>query len=208
MLAYKFRSASQLHFAFDIIINNRLRCSDWRHLNDPMEGMFFYSTQSTAEEDHSQKVADIIRQKQNVLICSLSRTFDCHLLWAHYASGFEGLAIEVELPDNMPNIRVVEYRGVFAHVSFEDYITADRTATEILSSKYKEWEYEREVRILQASEWYKLEKPVRRVIVGHRMAPAVLKALQMVCERKGIILNRTGIGDEGIDADFVAPLDD
>jgi predicted Mrr-cat superfamily restriction endonuclease len=102
----------------------------------------------------------------------------------------------------------VEYRGVFAQVSSEDYMTAEHTAAEILSSKYKEWEYEREVRILLASEWYKLEKPVKRVIVGHRMQPAVVKALQIICERKGIALNRTGIGDEGIDADQVDPLDD
>jgi hypothetical protein len=208
MLAYKFRSASQLQYAFDIIINNRLYCSDWRQLNDPMEGMFGYSTRATDEQDHSDQVADIIRHKKNLLICSLSRTFDCHLLWAHYASGFEGMAIEVELPDNAPNVRVVQYRGVFAHVAFDDLFNAERVAEEILSSKYKEWEYEREVRILQAGKWYGLPTPVRRVIAGHRMHPAVLSALQIICERKNITLRRTGIGDEGIDADSVLPFND
>jgi hypothetical protein len=207
MLAYKFRSASQLHFALDIIFNNRLRCSDWRQLNDPMEGMFAYSSRATNEQDHSKQVAEIIRHKKNLLICSLSMTFDCHLLWAHYASGFEGLAVEIELPDDAPNIRVVQYRGVFAHVSFDRALDAERTAEQILSSKYKEWSYEQEVRILQADEWYELQIPVRRVIAGHRMHPAVFEALRIICERRSIILNRTGIGDEGIDADRVPPLD-
>jgi hypothetical protein len=39
------------------------------------------------------------------------------------------------------------------------------------------------------------------------MQPAVLDALQIICERKDITLNRTGIGDEGIDADFLPPLE-
>ena len=102
----------------------------------------------------------------------------------------------------------MEYRGFFAHVSFDGgMFNSERAAEEILASKCQEWSYEREVRILQATEWYKLPKPVRRVIAGHRMAPAVLDALQIVCEGD-VILNRTGIGDEGIDADRVPPFDD
>jgi len=85
---------------------------------------------------------------------------------------------------------------------------AERAAEEILSSKYNEWAYEKEVRILQPSEWYKLQRPVRRVIAGHRMPPAVLDALQIVCERRNIILDRTGIGDEGTDADSVPQLEE
>jgi hypothetical protein len=208
MLAYKFRSANQLHFALDIIFNNRLRCSDWRQLNDPMEGMFAYSTRATDEQDHSDQVAEIIRHKKNLLVCSLAGTFDCHLLWAHYASGFEGLAVEIELPDDAPNVRVVEYRGVFAHVSFDGFLIPEQAAEQILSSKYKEWAYEKEVRILQSDEWYKLQIPVRRVIAGHRMHPAVFEALRIICERRNVVLNRTGIGDEGIDADRVPPLDE
>ena len=206
MLAYKFRSASQLDFAFDIIINNRLRCSDWRQLNDPMEGAFAYSTHASDEQDYSTQVAEIIRLKQGLLICSLSRTFDCHLLWAHYASGFQGLAVEVDLPEKDPKVRVISYRGVFARLPSNRLLSTEQAAQEVLSSKYREWKYEQEVRIIQRGEWYKLPSPVKRVIAGHRMQPATLDALQMVCERKGIALHRTGIGDEGINADYLPPL--
>ncbi len=152
MLAYKFRSANELHYALDIIFNNRLHCSDWRKLNDPMEGQFGYSYRTTDEHDHSEEVTKIISHKRGFLICSLSRTFNSHLLWAHYASGFSGLAIEVELPEDAHDVKVVEYRGVFGHVLFDSVIDPEQAAEQILSSKYKEWAYEQEVRILQRGE--------------------------------------------------------
>lgn len=203
MKAYKFRSSSQLPFALDIIFNNRLYCSDWRDLNDPMEGMFVYSYRSTDEKDYRDQVGEIVRHKKRLKVCSLSKTFDCHLLWAYYASGFDGLAIEVELPDRSPVVREVTYRGVFGSFSFDRPVSPEQAAEQVLSSKYHEWKYEQEVRILQHDEWYRLEKPVSRVIAGHRMNPALFEALRIVCEQKGILLNRTGIGDEGIDADYV-----
>src|SRR5579884_2279225 len=206
MLAYKFRSASQLHFALDIILNNRLHCSDWRELNDPMEGQFAYSYRATDEQDHSEEVAEIISHKRRLLVCSLSRTFNCHLLWAHYASGFSGLAIELELPEWADNVRVVEYREVFGHVLFDRVVDPAQAAEEILSSKYNEWAYEQEVRILQPGKWYPLHNRVKRVIAGHRMDPAVFEALRIACKDRKVALTRTGIGNEGIDADYVPPL--
>jgi hypothetical protein len=166
-----------------------------------MEGMFAYSYRSTDEEDHSNTVAEIIREKSRLLVCSLSATFNCHLLWAHYASGFTGVAVEVELPDVDPRIRTVQYRGVFAAVNgpLDPVIAAEQ----ILWSKYNEWAYEKEVRILQPEKWYHLTTPVNRIIAGHRMPPAIFEALRIVCKQCRITLARTGIGDMGIDADVV-----
>jgi hypothetical protein len=205
MKAYKFRSTQQLPFALDIIMNGRLRCSDWRTLNDPMEGRFVYSYRATDERDFKERVSEIIEYKQQLKVCSLSKTFDCHLLWAHYANGFDGMAIEVELPENGPEVKHVNYGGVFAPVSFDTPEPPEIVAEQVLSSKYREWSYEQEVRILQRDEWYHLAKPVRRVIVGHRVHPAVFEALQIICEEKEVEINRVGIGDEGIDADWVEP---
>lgn len=206
MLAYKFRGSNQIALALDIVFNNRLYCAEWGKLNDPMEGAFGYSYDSTEERDFSKEVADIIRRTKQIKVCSLSKTFDRHLLWAHYASGFEGLAVEVELPDNSPEVKTVEYGGVFAHLPIQGHIDAGLAAEQVLCSKYSEWKYEQEVRILHADQWYRLQNPVKRIIAGHRMNPALFEALRIICDHKGIMLNRTGIGDEGIDADFVPPL--
>jgi hypothetical protein len=206
MKAYKFKAAHQIPHAFDIIFNSRLYCADWSNLNDPMEGMFAYSFKSADEEDVKRTVEKIVREKKQLRVCSLSETFDCHLLWSHYASGFSGLAIEVELPDDSPAVRKVNYRGVFAGVNFHGHdIDAQQAAEDILGSKYVEWAYEREIRVLYRDSYFALSKPVRHVIAGHRMEPALFEALNFICHKKGIRFSCTGIGDEGIDADFVAP---
>lgn len=203
MLAYKFRSASQIEYVFDILLNRRLYCADWRRLNDPMEGMFA-SVHRNAERPYvQQRVMGIRDAKGQYKIASLAGTFDCHLLWAHYAGGFDGVAIEVELPDDDPMIRTVEYRGVFAFVDIDHLRDEDQAARTILFSKYQEWAYEREVRILHNQDYYQLQGPIRRVIAGHRMGSALFDALHLVCDKLGIEMRRVGIGDEGIDADAV-----
>lgn len=206
MLAYKFRGSNQFDLALDILFNQRLYCADWSKLNDPMEGSFVYSRKSSDEKDHKSQVEEIIEHKQHIRICSLSQTFDCHLLWAHYASGFDGLALEVNLPENDSRIKRVSYGGVFSYVSIDSVSNPFGVAQKILSSKYSEWSYEREVRVLNDSEFFHLRKPVSRVIAGHRMKPALFEALRIICKSKKIPLFTTGIGDEGIDADFVPPI--
>jgi len=118
-----------------------------------MEGIFAYSYSSTNERDFSGLLDDIKLRKKKIKVCSLSTTFDCHLLWAHYAAGFTGMAIEVELPDRDSKIKPVTYEGVFASVNIENETIPAETAKRILSSKYVEWKYEEEVRILNDSPW-------------------------------------------------------
>lgn len=211
MKAYKFRASSHLDFALDIVFNDRLYCSDWAKLNDPMEGVFAYSYPSssqkanTSQKDRADIVAEIIRENKKLRVCSLSLTYDCHLLWAHYASGFDGLAIEVELPDNSEVVRKVRYGGVFPHLDMTNSVVASEAASHVLTSKYQEWAYEKEVRILQQDEYFALKAPVKHIIAGGRMMPVLFEALRIICYDKNITLSRTGIGDEGIDADYVEP---
>jgi hypothetical protein len=203
MLAYKFRSASQIEIVFDILLNRRLYCADWRKLNDPMEGMFA-SVHRRAERPYVQQVVMGIRDaKGQYKVASLAGTFDCHLLWAHYAGGFDGVAIELDLPDDDPMIRRIDYRGVFAFVDIDQMQDEHEVARTILFSKYQEWQYEREIRILHHQEYYRLTRPIRRVIAGHRMGEAMFDALHLICDKLGIETCRVGIGDEGIDADHV-----
>jgi hypothetical protein len=206
MRAYKFRASTNIEFALDIILNRRLYCADWKALNDPMEGMFAYSTRG--EDPRAQQIVKGIgTAKSRYKVCSLSRDFQSHLLWSHYAGGFDGLAIEVELPDDDPNICEVEYRGVFAFLDMDEVRDEDEAARRILFSKYQEWAYEEEIRVLSNQSYYGLATPIHRVIVGPRMNQALFQTLYMVCEREGIEFTKVGIGDEGIDADPVRPAD-
>ncbi|GIK48238.1 MAG: hypothetical protein BroJett013_09350 [Alphaproteobacteria bacterium] len=196
MKAFKFRSSTNLEFALDVIVNRRLFCADWRKLNDPMEGLFKYS--SKLETYAEERVKGIGQAKSQYKVCSLSADFQSHLLWSHYAGGFDGLAIEVDLPDHSDRIRPLEYRDVYAFLDM-DLVTDERVAAEkILFSKYREWEYEKEIRILHQSEWYPLERPIPRVIVGHRMKDVLVDTLATVCDREEIELCKVRIDDSGI----------
>ena len=205
MRAYKFRRASQADRIFDVLINNRLYCAQLDDLNDPVEGIFAY----TCSSDMKHQARDFFDEVEKVIhdyrICSLAGTYDCHLLWSHYADGFKGVAIEVDLPDDLPEIRRVLYRGVFAFLKITKDSHNKRSAQEVLFSKYSEWDYEREIRIISKNEWYQLERPVRRVIAGHRISPPLFDALQLVCETLNVEIGRIGIGDEGLDIDGVPP---
>jgi hypothetical protein len=205
--AYKFRSAAQIEYALDIIVNSRLRCSPWNKLNDPMEGMYAFNVPPGREHWAQRMVKGIADQKGQYKVCSLSSDFQSHLLWAHYAGGFDGVAIEVDLPDDDPRIRDVEYRGVFAFCDMEKVVNEQHAAELILFSKYQEWAYEREIRILSNSDWYQLQRPPVRVIAGHRMNDALFRVLGTVCKFAEVEFARVGIGDEGIDADPVYPDD-
>jgi hypothetical protein len=205
MKAYKFRSSANIEFALDILINRRLYCADWRQLNDPMEGMFAFS--SRGEEPRAQRIVKGIGEaKSRYKVCSLAADFQSHLLWAHYAGGFDGLAIEIDLPDNDPSVKRVDYRGVFAFLDMDEVVTEDDAARKILFSKYDEWSYEQEIRVLHWDAYYPLDRPIRRVIAGPRMNRALFDTLHLVCDRENIRFFRAGIGDEGIDADTVPPL--
>lgn len=209
MRAYKFKNAAQADHIFDILLNKRLFCAEWRTLNDPMEGMFAYSYRGKEEARPAQDIATSVQaEMQSIRVCSLTSTYDSHLLWAHYANGFNGVAIGLDLPDHHVDIKQIEYRGVFGQYAYASGVNAKELSRRILGSKYEEWAYEKEVRIFSNDTWFHLPKPIPLLIVGHRVHPALFDALQIICEREKIDFSSVGIGDEGIDADFVEPFED
>ena len=130
MRAYKFKGAAQADHIFDILLNKRLYCAPWHVLNDPMEGTFAYSYRGDGEAKSAKDLAGAVSKAlKSLRVCSLSATFDSHLLWAHYATGFNGVAIEVELPEASPDIQRVTYRGVFGHVGYGPDTRADSQAS-------------------------------------------------------------------------------
>lgn len=200
MKAYKFRGSDQIAFALDIIIKKRLFCAPWHQLNDPLEGQFT-GVMEYGDKAASKHLEKVVKEKYRFRVCSLSKSYSSHLLWAHYATGFRGLAIEVELPPPSECIVEVEYRKAFElDVMFDSASKVESTAKSILSSKYREWEYEDEIRIIQKSEWYELSPPemLTGIICGHLMDDAVFKTLQMLAKFENIPISKIRIGNSGI----------
>jgi Protein of unknown function (DUF2971) len=187
MLLYKYRTFEQFEYLLDIVINERLFCTEYRFLNDPFEGMFhqmkrpFMSFRGNFHPNSrpaikSPNSIDALRPEvENKRICSLSSDCTDVRLWSLYASGHTGVAIEIDIPD-CPNLMQVTYEE-----SLPDYSTNNLlpiTPAEILRSKTKHWEYESEYRIISDSDWFPVTGMVKRVLVGNRISNDRFRLLQ------------------------------
>lgn len=201
MKAYKFRSSQQIEFIFDILINRRLYCADWKKLNDPMEGMFITHHSGLGSQPQSKKVMGIegiISAKEQYKVCSLSKTFDNFLLWSHYADGYNGFAIEVELPEEDGNIKEVVPKPLYYFLELERFESEEDAAKAILLSKHNVWKYEKEIRILHYEEYYNLQDKPLKVIVGQRVRKSLTDALRIVCNELGVSIEKLVIGEKNL----------
>lgn len=177
MKAYKYRSLNNFEHVADIFCNARFYAAQFFDLNDPMEGMF-HSDKGTKREYLEQ----IREGKRNLRISSFSSDFHNLLLWAHYADGFKGICIEVELnswPDHdVTNVRYEPYRLVFNN---EQGQYAHYWPNMILREKNSAWKYEKEIRVLTKNEY--VAHPVveiKSVLLGVRTPVPIKQALLRV----------------------------
>ena len=174
---YKFRALSDFKHVADIFHNHRFHTAHFSELNDPMEGRLYH-----CDKDTEPRYLDELRQGLDKRrICSFSEEYKNLLLWAHYADGFKGICIEVEL-DFWPDyeIRKVDYfpRGTWPHFSNDlgDYVSS--WPTEVLTGKYDVWKYEKEVRVLTNEEY--INHPmcvIKSVLLGTRISLPMKNAI-------------------------------
>ncbi|NUO79793.1 DUF2971 domain-containing protein [candidate division KSB1 bacterium] len=194
-----------LHFVIDIIFNKRLFCCYSNQLNDIREADVRVGKDQGREVEIFEFGNEVTKRLRELRVCSLSKSFNNHLLWAHYAGGYTGVAIEVELEDR--DVTDVSYDDNFIFLS--DFIakgSAEDAARQVLTKKYKAWSYEEEVRLITKTEFYPLAYPISRVIVGSRTNPALVSALHLMCSHFGITLDRMVIADWGIYTVGAQPL--
>lgn len=162
MKLYKFKSlrGDNFKYALDIITNKRLFCSKYSELNDPFEGLFFAVT----EKRGNIKIAKESKIDSPKKICSLSRKLEDVRLWAYYADGFRGIAIEIDFSNLNPKPTEVKYIPKLSLLEKEDDISR------ILSEKTKHWEFENEYRIIQDDEYYCVNNNIKAVYLGNRMS--------------------------------------
>ena len=197
MKAYKFRSAANLHFVVDILFNRRLYCCRADQLNDIREGDLRVGNDRGQELQVIEYGDAVATQLKELRVCALTRSFDNHLLWAHYADGWSGLAIEVEL-DDADAVAVTYADDLIYLAQLMESLSPEAAARQALARKYKEWSYEGEIRLITKSEYYTLNWPISRVIVGSRTSPALVSALHVMCKHFGITLDRVVVADWGL----------
>ena len=152
----------------DVVVNQRFYCAHWSELNDPLEGRYEIYLGESSSRLEEKMVTRIEGAKDKYRVVSLSADSTNFLLWSHYADGHKGVAIEVEIPDNHPDLIEVIY------TPFSSVFTSSGDTKEnmrhLFNGKGEEWAYENEYRIVTESIYFTLPKPVTRVLLGPRVS--------------------------------------
>ena len=184
MIVYKYKSLGdsncllghekQLGYLKDIVENQRLYASDFNVLDDPMEGIF----ESYIGND-SNIVQEIIHGKTNIHICSLSPTCSSMLMWSFYANSHKGYCVEAEIDEKM--LLEVKYDDNPLTIEKQE-ASIDEKVQMILSRKYKDWAFEKELRVLCKERYVKIT--VKKIYFGMRVKDDLFDKLKNEIQEK------------------------
>ena len=153
MTLFKYKSFEHFEYFMDLLIKKRLYGATFKELNDPMEGYFISDNFSESEWETMRET------KKKVRICSLSKTYDNALMWAHYANEHKGCCIELEVPDSTWKCLDVQYQATMPKLT--SGINLDKAIDTIFGVKSDYWSYEQEVRYIKIVQTTKEEKPYK-----------------------------------------------
>ena len=141
-----FRFMSKEH-GLDVIRDQRLKVSQLHDLNDPFE----LTAVDLSDREFRKKYTMFkpeMSEKYGILC--FSRTWKSPLLWSHYANRHKGVALEFKVLDSVAHS--VTYRTNRYALNYEKYTGQtpldERDIQGIWLTKYKQWEYEDEVRVI------------------------------------------------------------
>lgn len=195
-------------------------------LNDPFEGrQIVYDDVvypiNELEAKKWKKYAEDIRD--HLFLCCFSKNNDSPPMWANYANNYKGYCLEFEIVDatamwevdysyakNLPNH---EFHGLKNDL-WEERITVKEAAEYIkqlhilwATTKYKDWEYENEIRAL----FFNLAKDMNisyqsigiklaGIIMGHNCDKEYRKFLSYFANKLSIPIKITSLDNIGTDA--------
>lgn len=191
-ILYKYRSLQNFKNFIDIVLKSRLYASNYKELNDPMEGQFYFNR----GELNPRLLRKLSEGKSSLRVCSLSRKSNSELMWSHYADGQHGVAVGVQIDRSKYQVYPIQYNGLAYLLSDQ---LADDTAIEVLTHKLEIWNYEEEERIFISDGFY-VDVTVKQVITGRAMSAqdySLVKELVSVINPSIEILKAETIMDEG-----------
>lgn len=181
---YRYRSLTRRPGSLENEINSIRRaylyCSNFRNMNDAMEGFYDPSEGLRDTEDFARVMRRIYDEKSTHGIACFSETNSNELMWAHYADNYAGICVRYKtqsLVDGLdPDVRLVRvaYGDAPPPVGREDALNSKSAAIKILSHKKANWAYEREWRVLgiTAQNGYNDDRTVTGIYFGSRIARA------------------------------------
>ena len=144
MLAYKFYPAK---YAIEALKKQRLKVSPIDELNDPFE----YLSIDMGEKDirsWAREFRKFVSDGNGII--SFSEYWTEPLLWSHYADSHRGIALGFDIPDYLLySIDYISKRIMPPLDVDENLCSMHKLVEQLLGAKHKNWEYEREVRLVR-----------------------------------------------------------
>lgn len=147
---WKYRSLKNMEFVVDIFAKNRMYLGRFDELNDPMEGAFIsYGNRDYAIDPSTRQALsrDVIEQKRRLGILSLSKEPRSLLMWSHYADGGRGIAIGINVKNNIHKVKYTKDAVILAENHDPEVFSRY-----VLTHKYCAWKYEKEWRVIKSLE--------------------------------------------------------
>ena len=182
MKLYKYKSLANFEFVADILINKRLYAAHFEELNDPMEGDFYKN------EADREYVELITKEMEKIRILSLSKNMYNTLLWSHYADGYKGICIELEIDESVLDVHKINYND-FNVMPTRDYrgLNGEKEVTSVydwalsaLRGKYSQWEYEDEYRIISDSRYLEKGFKITAIYFGVRTSETYKELIKKI----------------------------
>ena len=177
------------HWARIILKERRVKLSTIDELNDPFELLGASTGENKARKvvKHAQK-----RLSETFGLICMSQTWQSPVMWAHYGDKHKGICLGFDVVDTAPKeVRYTSDR--LTHLLGENPTLSDldiNALEELMTTKYQDWSYEREWRLIvkfnseavvkgvDGKHFLPFDKQVlvlREVILGHR-CPWTLQA--------------------------------
>ena len=140
--------------ALSVIANQRMKVSSFDDLNDPFE-LHAVDLSDSGTRDKFRNFKRAVTQQVG-LLC-FSKNWKSPLLWSHYANRHRGVALQFEVQDEIAHpVKYRKQRYLLDVNMVQGKSKFDREQIEaIWMSKYVQWSYEDEVRVLiPRSEFY------------------------------------------------------
>lgn len=137
---YKYRSLKDIRRFIDIVLYSRLHASNYKDLNDPMEGVFCYS-----KDIPNTYIENLRSEKMQTLICSLSKDMHNGLMWSFYADEHRGCCIELKVTSKLWKEVEVDYSADVFALDHSELCGVE----DVLGRKSVQWQHEQEVRYIR-----------------------------------------------------------
>ena len=143
-------------YAIQNIKNKRVKISKLDDLNDPFE-LIAAANVDFEQRSIMKEWKKIQSEKWGIICCS--KTWHNPVLWSHYADRHKGICLGFEVLEQ--NIQQVVYTKNRLNLDIRKLQEQGRLSADLMKkffkTKYKDWEYEREVRLVAQLENRKCE---------------------------------------------------